>query len=131
MFIFLTFDFCSLMVTASKCKSLLFIWTIVVYASFNYLFSIHCVGVIQTFQMFIHSTVQTNQAPNLIFILVLTIMIPFSPNSYDLNWVYFHQYACGNPTINAEDFATILLKHTAYNLDTVFARLPPEKDKVT
>ena len=44
--------------------------------------------------------------------------------------VYFNQYASGSPTINSEDFARILLQHTAYNLESVFARLPSEKDEV-
>ncbi|XP_065884345.1 calcium uptake protein 2, mitochondrial-like [Dysidea avara] len=42
--------------------------------------------------------------------------------------IEFHQFAKGNPTINAEDFATILLQHTAYNLESVFERLPADPD---
>ena len=42
---------------------------------------------------------------------------------------YFNKYSGGSPTITDEDFARILLRHTAWDMDPVLQRLrrTPEK----
>ena len=61
---------------------------------------------------------------------IFHLVLPFIPHYIimvkgllNLNLAHFNKYSGGSPTISEEDFARILLRHTAWDLDPVLDRL--------